>query len=172
MVTGNGTSTIKELMQQTTRARFQISRLNHEMGIKINTILPKGTKRLLEPIGNHCRGTRFVNNNFLINETLNFVFDKICLPINGFYYGRFDLKINSIEEMYLGKNIKIMELNGASSEPGHIYDTEYNLLNAYHDLLQHWKRLAEISKQNILRGYQSVPFSEIVKSYFKFVVWK
>ena len=172
-VTGDGKSTIKELMQKNTRARFQIERLSNEMGENIHKILKADEKVILEPIGNHCRGTRFIDNNFLINEKLDHVFDKICLPINGFYYGRFDLKVKSIDDLYNGCNIKIMELNGASSEPGHIYDaTKSSLYRAYTDLLTHWKRLADVSNGNIMKGYKPVPFSQIVKSYWNFVVLK
>lgn len=126
----------------------------------------------MEPIGNHCRGTRFIDNNFLINDKLNIVFDEICLPIKGFYYGRFDLKVKSIEDLYEGRNIKIMELNGASSEPGHIYDSANTIFKAYKDLLFHWKRLADISKENIKNGLKPVSFSVIAKSYLKFVIFK
>ena len=172
-ITGNGKSTILELMQENTRARFQIERLCKEMGDKIYTVLDKDEKIVLEPIGNHCRGTRFIDNNFLINEKLDTVFDKICLPIKGFYYGRFDLKVKCIEDLYKGENIKIMELNGASSEPGHIYDsTKSSLFRAYKDLLYHWKILADVSKENIFKGYKPVPFLLIVKSYWSFVVFK
>ncbi|MGQ0827348.1 MAG: hypothetical protein ACT4ON_03020 [Bacteroidota bacterium] len=171
-VTGDGKSTIKELMQKSARARFQIKRLSKQMGDEINKVLNTNEKKILEPIGNHCRGTRFIDNNFLINEKLNNVFDTICLPIKGFYYGRFDLKVKSIEDLYLGRNIKIIELNGASSEPGHIYDSSYTLIRAYKDLLSHWKRLAEIANENRLYGHQPVPFLSIVKSYWKFVVLK
>ncbi|MGL4597449.1 MAG: hypothetical protein ACRCYO_07980, partial [Bacteroidia bacterium] len=82
------------------------------------------------------------------------------------------LKVRNIEDLYAGQNIKIMELNGASSEPGHIYDSSNTLFLAYKDLAAHWKRLAEISKVNILAGHKPVPFSMIVRSYLKFVVLK
>ena len=111
-------------------------------------------------------------NNYLINEKLNEVFDKICIPINGFYYGRFDLKVKGIEDLYRGENIRIMELNGASSEPGHIYDPSLTLFKAYKDLLSHWKRLADISKGNMKLGLKPVSFLLIIKSYWKFVVLK
>ena len=62
-VYGDGTSSILELMQQSTRARFQIDRLKTEMGDAINRIPANNEKVLLEPIGNHCRGTRFINLN-------------------------------------------------------------------------------------------------------------
>jgi hypothetical protein len=171
-VTGDGKSTILQLMQESLRARFQIDRLSKDFGDKMNTILKQGEVKLLEPIGNHCRGTKFIDNNYLINETLNEVFDKICIPINGFYYGRFDLKVKSIQDLYRGENIRIMELNGASSEPGHIYDPSLTLYKAYRDLLSHWKRLSDISKENMNLGFKPVSFLLIIESYWKFVVLK
>lgn len=171
-VTGDGNSTVLELMQSNLRARFQIERLSKELGDTMNIVLKTGEVKLLEPIGNHCRGTKFIDNNFLINQQLNEVFDKICIPIKGFYYGRFDLKVKSIEDLYQGENIRIMELNGASSEPGHIYDPSSTLYKAYKDLLVHWKRLADISKVNMNLGLKPVSFLLIVKSYWKFVVLK
>lgn len=171
-VRGDGKSTILELMQKSLRARFQIDRISLQLGNAMNNILEAGEVKLLEPIGNHCRGTKFIDNNFLINEKLNEVFDKICMPITGFYYGRFDLKVKSIEDLYQGKNIRIMELNGASSEPGHIYDPSFTLYKAYKDLLYHWRLLADISHGNIQLGLKPVSFWLIVKSYWKFVVLK
>lgn len=171
-VTGDGHSTIKELMQKSTRARFQISRIESLIGHEINTILPKNEKRIIEHIGNHCRGTRFIDNNYLINDKLHQVFDRISKPIDGFYYGRFDLKVKSVSDLYMGTNIKIMELNGASSEPGHIYDSSHTLFKAYKDLMKHWSRLSDVSMQNVKRGHKPVPFSVIVKTYLKFIVFK
>jgi len=171
-VTGDGKSSIVALMQKSTRARFQIERLKKEMGDAIQRIPSNNEKILLEPIGNHCRGTRFINSNHIINEDLHKAFDKISLPIKGFYYGRFDLKAKTIGDFQKGNYIKIMELNGASSEPGHIYDNSYTLLRAYKDLLYHWKRLADISAINMKNGLKPVLFGLIVKTYWKFVVLK
>jgi len=171
-VYGDGKSSIVELMQKSTRARFQIERLKKEMGDAFHRIPSNNEKVLLEPIGNHCRGTRFINFNHLINENLNNAFDKISLPINGFYYGRFDLKVKTIDDFQQGNGIKIMELNGASSEPGHIYDDSFTLLRAYKDLLFHWKRLADISFINMKMGLKPVSFSLVVSTYWKFVVLK
>ncbi|MEA5138244.1 ATP-grasp domain-containing protein [Arcicella rigui] len=155
-VIGDGKSSIEALMQASTRARFQLETMRLRLGEKIKEVIPVGEKRLLEPIGNHCRGTKFLDNNFLINEKLNQVFDKIALPIEGFHYGRFDMKVKSIEDLYEGKNIKIMELNGVSSEPGHIYDPKNTVWKAYRDLAKHWKIIADISIQQQKRGVQPI----------------
>lgn len=171
-VEGDGQSSILQLMEKSIRARFQIDRLKKSMGEAIERVPAKNEKVLLEPIGNHCLGTRFINYNHLISDELNKTFDKISLPIKGFYYGRFDLKVKTIEDFKQGHFIQIMELNGASSEPGHIYDTSFTLIQAYRDLLGHWKRLADISAIHIKNGMKPVSFRVIVASYWKFVVIK
>lgn len=168
-VTGDGKSTIEELVLQNTRARFQLDALQKRLGNGMQEILPLGENRLLEPIGNHCRGTKFVNANHLINSQLHEVFTEVSESFDGFFYGRFDMKVSSIEDLYEGKNIRVMELNGVSSDPGHIYDPRYYLWQAYIDLMWHWKRATDISILNQKNGVKPLPFSEIwaiVKGHF------
>jgi hypothetical protein len=161
-VTGDGKLSIEELILQSNRARFQLETLQKRLGDGMKEVLPIGEKRLLEPIGNHCRGTKFVNANHLINSQLDDVFTKVAQTFDGFFYGRFDMKVASIEDLYEGKNIKIMELNGVSSDPGHIYDPRYYLWQAYRDLMWHWKRAADISIQNQKAGIKPLPFKDII----------
>ncbi|MDZ7934310.1 MAG: hypothetical protein U5M51_04960 [Emticicia sp.] len=168
-VTGDGKSTIEELVLQSTRARFQLESLQKKLGKEMQHVLSLGENRLLEPIGNHCRGTKFVNANHLINNQLHEIFTKVSEGFEGFFYGRFDMKVSSIEDLYQGKNIRVMELNGVSSDPGHIYDPRYYLWQAYRDLMWHWKRAADISIVNQRNGVKPLPFSEIwaiVKEHF------
>ena len=168
-VMGDGKSTIEELVLQNTRARFQLESLQKRLGKGMQEVLPLGENRLLEPIGNHCRGTKFVNANHLINNQLHDVFTEVAKGFDGFFYGRFDMKVSSIEDLYEGKNIRVMELNGVSSDPGHIYDPRYYLWQAYRDLMWHWKRAANISIVNQRNGVKPLPFSElwaIVKEHF------
>ena len=169
-VLGDGKSNVGQLMQQSTRARFQVESMRKRLGdMGMNEVIKSGEKRILEPIGNHCRGTKFLDNNFLLNSKLDEIFDKIALTIDGFHYGRFDMKVKSIEDLYSGKNIQIMELNGVSSEPGHIYDPKNTLWSAYRDLARHWKIIADISIQQQRRGIMPVPLGilwKVVKGHF------
>jgi hypothetical protein len=169
-VLGDGKSSVLQLMQKNTRARFQIDSMRIRLGdMGMKEVIKAGEKRILEPIGNHCRGTKFLDNNFLLNRNLDEVFDKIALTIDGFHYGRFDMKVKSIEDLSIGKNIKIMELNGVSSEPGHIYDSKNTLWGAYLALAYHWKIIADISIQQQRKGIMPVPFGtlwKVVKHHF------
>ncbi|MGE0636540.1 MAG: hypothetical protein AB7G44_08495 [Bacteroidia bacterium] len=162
-VRGDGVSTIDELMNKSLRARFQLQSTRKKLGEKMNHILPAGEVFLIEPIGNHCRGTEFINANDLINAQLLKVFDSIAAQIPGFYYGRFDLKVSSLDDLYAGKNIKIMELNGVTSEPAHIYGSNMNLLKAAQSVIVHSNIIFNIAMQNKKRGVVFTPFSAFVK---------
>lgn len=161
MVTGDGRSTVEELMVVNPRFRFQIPAVKKRLGDEMRAVPPKGQNVLLEPIGNHCRGTRFINRNDLICDELNQVFNQITKDMDGFYFGRFDLKVRSESDLLKGKNIFILELNGASSEPGHVYDQKTGLIHAYKDLIWHWNALGEIARRNQKAGIQPASVSEI-----------
>ncbi len=162
-VIGDGYSTLGKLIAEYPRAGFQFDRLNSKLNYEsIPTI---GQKIILEPIGNHCRGTTFLNANTIIDQKLIAVFDTISNQIPGFYFGRYDLRCKSIEDLKEGKNIKIVELNGAGAEPGHIYQPGYSIFKAWKVLLFHWKILYEISIQNHKTGTPYISWSEAKMKY-------
>lgn len=168
-VTGDGTSTIAELMEQSDRARFQLAKFRSRLGNQMQQVLAQGEVRLLEPIGNHCRGTLFYSGNHLIDSRLHELFSQIALPIDGFYYGRFDIKVRSIADLYAGQHIRILELNGVSAEPAHIYDPGYTLWRAYRDFIRHMNIMYRICEQNIRNGVKPVALRELwtmVKKHF------
>ena len=162
-VTGNGSSTLIEIIETDPRASYYLESLKKIYASELEIILGQGIKKELVAIGNHCRGTTFLNANHLINEQLHTVFDKISLSIDGYHFGRYDLRVPSLEDLYAGKNIKIMELNGAASEPAHIYDPQMKLTDAYSHLFGHWQRLYEISIENNKNG---IHFEKIGKLFY------
>ena len=85
-----------------------------------DTVIDEGKTIRVEPIGNHNRGTKFVNANLLITPKLVAVVDEIVKHIPGFYYGRIDLKAQSIGKLLNGEEIRVLEFNGVNSEPTHI----------------------------------------------------
>ena len=162
-VEGNGASTITELLEQSDRGRFQIESLRERLGSEMDEILPKGERRNLEPIGNHCRGTKFLSGMDLINDQLIKVFDQVAKNIDGFYFGRFDLKVSSIADLYQGKNIKILELNGVTSEAGHIYDPKYSIFKAWYEAGRNMHVMYRVCKENMKNGVKVTPFFEMLR---------
>jgi hypothetical protein len=151
-IRGDGRSTVLKLMNLYPRARFQVHVLREKYPDLMKQIPAAGSVVELVPIGNHCKGTTFLNGNHLINEQLVAVFDEISRSIEGFYYGRFDLRCPTIEDLYAGRHIRVMELNGAGAEPGHIYQPGFSIIEAYRVIFAHWQVLYRISRQNHTSG--------------------
>jgi len=162
-VTGNGNEPLGNLVRSEIRAQPRLDYLAGKFAHSWNTVLPKGEKMRLEPIGNHCRGTSFHDANQLLGSKLDAVFDIISTQIDGFYYGRFDLKVPSAEDLLAGENIKILELNGVSSEVAHIYDPDYSLLQAWRDTAYHIKIIWRIALKNHNNGQAYGKFSVFLR---------
>ncbi|MEM7103943.1 MAG: hypothetical protein AAF502_12475 [Bacteroidota bacterium] len=171
-VTGDGVSSILELMEESPRAKLQINRMQESGKIRLDRIPEKDEILELEPIGNHNRGTMFLNGNHLIDEELTATFDMISLQMKDLYYGRFDLKYNTFEELKQGRNFKIMELNGVNSEPAHIYQPGYSIFKAYGDIYRHLKIIYAISKKQRERGISFIPFREFIQSIYQYFSYK
>jgi hypothetical protein len=116
---------------------------------KLEVVLEKGSEKVLNIIGNHSKGTQFINGNHLISKNLEHTFDQLFSKIPNVYYGRIDLKYDSFDNLIKGINFKIIEMNGIISEPTHIYDKEKSTyLKALKDIRTHWKLMYEIAVQN------------------------
>jgi len=152
-VTGDGVSTIEELIKKNPRHEMQLKVLQKEYGKRLQEILSKGELLTVVPYGNHIRGAKFIDASHFISEQLNATINKICTQIPDFYFGRFDMMYSTIEELEKGENFAIVELNGAASEPTHIYDPKHSIFFAWKELTRHITYMFEISVENHKRGF-------------------
>lgn len=106
----------------------------------------------LVPYGNHARGAKFIDGSHWITPKLEETINKMCLQIPGFYFGRLDVMYNTIEELESGEHFSVVELNGAASEPTHIYDPKHSLFFAWKELARHITYMYEISVVNNKKG--------------------
>ena len=170
-IEGDGSSTIEQLILSHDRALLQYEKLVKKLGFRIHDILAKGQRLLLEPIGNHCRGTMFLDRNNEIDDSIKKHILMLLATIPGVYYGRFDMKVESWASLREGKNIRVLEFNGTSSDPAHIYQPGYSLWKAYKDIFYHWGVMQRISRQNRRAGVKPVTFKKIVSAliiYFRY----
>lgn len=151
-VSGDGYSTLKALIEQHPRARFRMEEMEHRHGHRFQRVIPKDEVFYLSYAGNHNRGAHFTNLHKEINASLLAVFDELSHYTGQFYYGRYDIKASSIEDLKQGKNFQIIEFNGCGAEPNHIYDCGMNIWQAYSEILRHWKALYRISRYNHHNG--------------------
>ncbi len=164
-VVGNGKDDITQLLQKNPRFHLQLSVLQKKYGADLNQILSENEMLTLVPYGNHARGAKFIDATHWISKKLTETIDQICQQIPDFYYGRLDIKYNSWEELQAGKAFSIIELNGAGSEPTHIYDPKHSLFWAWREIIKHWQLLFKISTHNYKQGHRYLSFSEGIKMF-------
>lgn len=164
---GDGQRTLEELILSHPRAKLYYNHLRKKHQKDLHKIPLSEHIIKMEPIGNHRFGTIFKNANDLKDDRLTDNFKQISNHLDGFYIGRYDVKVKSIEDLYTGDNLKILELNGANSEPGHIYDPDNTLISAYKDLFKHWNTLYKISIKNHAKGVQYYSVGSLLKLIFK-----
>ncbi len=163
-IVGDGRSTFKELILTNERAKRYLDILSDIHQDKLQNIPPKGEKIKLTSIGNHSKGTQFICGGHLITKKLEQTFDQLSSSIDGWYYGRIDIKYNTFEELENGIGFKILEINGILSEPTHIYDSEtYTYLQALKAIRTHWESLFQVATIN--NKQYNVPY----KSSKKFI---
>lgn len=152
-VTGNGRATLEELINNNNEAKAFLSSIQKQYAKDLPLVLPAGTTFCISPIANLYNGASFVDLTDSVNKTMLHIFDNISHQ-NQFLYGRYDIKCQSVEDMLQGKNFIILEFNGAGSVPNHIHAGKFNLLQAYKEILRHWKAMYEISRDNRKRGIE------------------
>ncbi len=164
-VTGDGKSTLKELIENDPRAG-QLKHIylpRHEN--RWDMVLPKDQPFRIAFTGSHSRGTIFKNGNEFITDKMAELFDEITREIPEFYFGRIDVRFKSMKDLETGENLKIMEINGATGEVTHVWDSKNTLTQAYKDLAQQYKLLYQIGAKNRKRGFKPDSLWSIFKEY-------
>ena len=165
IIEGNGIATLEELIKSNPRYELQLKALQKEYGSQLQDVLDSGEKRNLVPYGNHARGAKFIDASDLISDKLTQVIDDMCLQISEFYFGRLDVMYHSWEDLEEGKNFSLVEVNGAASEPTHIYDPKHSIFFAWKELARHITYMYQISVLNHQRGFSYLSHKEGMKQY-------
>lgn len=160
-VLGDGNSTLEQLVRSSPRATLHYETIRNSFGSAFFDVVPAGEKKILVPYGNHCRGALFLDRSNQIDHSLGEVFDRIAIQIDGFYFGRFDLKAQSLEDLREGKNFSIVELNGSGAEPAHIYQPGFSFWKGQATIMRHFKWMSEISAINMRHGAELMTWSDL-----------
>ncbi|MCI0691344.1 alpha/beta fold hydrolase [candidate division KSB1 bacterium] len=162
-VVGDGKRTLEELILADDRA-VCMARLHLQKHEKnLYHVPPKGEKVKLVEVGTHCRGAMFLNGEPLKTPALEAKIDEISQGFSGFYFGRYDIRTPSLDEIKNGAGFKVVELNGVTSEATHIYDPKNSLMEGYSVLMKQWRMAFEIGAQNRQRGVKPVSAARLLK---------
>ncbi len=149
---GDGKRTLEELILDDPRAVCLAEKHFEQHVEDLFTVPKKGKKIPLVEVGTHARGSIFYDAINLNTDHLLKRIDEISKSMPGFYFGRFDVKVPTEQHLKDGNELKILELNGITSEATHIYDPKYNYFYGVRVLMNQWsmayKIAAEVLKQN------------------------
>jgi hypothetical protein len=151
LVKGDGRSTIEALLGRKDRYILQLPLLRAIYGAFLQQVPADGEEHVLAPYGNHRLGAKFLDWTGRITSELEQTIDAVCGAVPGFYFGRLDIKFRSWDELSAGQAFSIIELNGAGSEPTHIYDPAHSIFFAWKEIIRHLGLLYTISRANARR---------------------
>jgi hypothetical protein len=161
-VVGDGVTTLEQLLMANPRTHYMASFLLTLHAERLDWVVPDGETFQVVEIGSHCRGSVFLDGSKHITGELNAVIDRISSQIAGFNFGRYDIRVPDVTSLRAGKNLKVLEVNGVTSESTNIYDPSHSVLDAYRILFRQWRHAFEIGEQAIADGAKQVTFRQFV----------
>ena len=151
-VIGDGVSSLEALILRDPEtigmARFHL----RQHAARASAVPASGEVVALGDCGSHCRGARFYDGQALLTPALERAIETIASRFVGFCFGRFDVRVPSSEALTRGEGLTVLELNGVTSEPTHIYDPAVSIAAAYRALFTQWRLAFEIGAANAARG--------------------
>ena len=164
-VVGDGMHSLRQLIERCPRAGQLTHLYFPRHAQKLDWIPAEGEEYPLAFAGSHSRGSIFRNGNQYITQALTRKLDDILKDVDGYYYGRLDIKFADIESFMAGENFSILEMNGASSEATHIWDRNTKLSEIFSTLLKQYRILFEIGALQKKRGFKSPTIRALLKAW-------
>ncbi len=161
-VTGDGIHDLEHLILENERTVCYAKRLFEAHEERLYDVPEKGERIQMVELGTHSRGCLFLDRNDLITEALQKTLNDWNQRVEGFAFGRFDIKVPSEDALKGGESMQILELNLLTSEPTHIYDPRHKLSYARDCLKRHWEMAFEIGKQYRQLGYSAISNMSII----------
>ncbi len=168
VLTGDGNQTLEQLILRDDRAVCMADLYCRKNAHQLERVPAHGERIQLVELGTHCRGAIFLDGSHSITPALTDSLDRISQYFSGFYFGRYDIRTPSVQDLKAGRNLKVIELNGVSSEATHIYDPKISLFQAYRTLFAQWRIAFEIGNENRKLGAKPASIRELARLLFEY----
>ena len=113
-------------------------------------------------IGSIRTGGLYRDARAAITPAMSERFDAIARSMPEFWFGRFDIRFRSLDELQRGEAFKVIEVNGAGAEAIHMWDPEMPLVEAYRELLHYQSLLFTIGAANRKRGFKPMGLRALI----------
>ena len=162
-VTGDGSSSLERLILADKRAVCQAEVFLELQKDRLDEVIPVGEMVALNFIGTHSRGSLFLDACDEWTEEMEAAVDAASQVFDGFHFGRFDIRCPSLEALKRGEDFHIVELNGVTSEPTHMYDPRHGVFYAWRMLAAQWARAYRFAGINRSRGHLPMSTAELFR---------
>jgi len=167
-IIGDGKRTFENLILDDQRSVAMALFFIQKYADRLFEIPAEGESIILAELGTHSRGSLFLDGTHLVTPELEKEIDRISKHFEGFYFGRYDVKVPSVEHLQKGEGIRVLELNGITSEATSIYDPKNGLFTAYKVLFDQWAIASRIVEQNKSLGIKPASHSQVFKQYIDY----
>ncbi len=161
-VVGDGLRTLERLILSDRRA-VAIAHIYRREHPKAAERVPEAGEVVeLTQVGAHSRGTIFLDANDLHSPELERTMNAMSAAYDGFDFGRFDVRVPSAEALSRGEGLKVLEVNGVTSEATHMYDPRYGFFAAHAILRRQWAMAFDLAAERIRNGARPATLGEIL----------
>jgi len=87
--------------------------------------------------------------------------------VEGFHYGRFDMKVRDAKALMTGNGVKVVEVNGCGSDPVHVYDDRHPLSFAAGEFFKFFDIAYRIAKINIQTRKIKTSMTAVIRLFFE-----
>ena len=168
VITGDGESNLEALIWKHPRYRMQHDTFHMRFPDDLQRVLGKGETMRLAQAGNHAQGTLFRDGAHLITPQLTAGIDALCQKIDGYYFGRIDIRYEDEASLKDFRDLGIIELNGVTSESTNIYDPAWSFFKAQRTLRDQWRWCFRIGDANRKRGLKPKPLWRLTLDVLKY----
>lgn len=162
-VIGNGHNSVLELALNHPRAKRYLAEINPD---HLELVPAPGKLLQLSIKGNHCKGSAFVDRSYWICPEITEAFQEICGNVEDFYYGRLDVKVNKSKDLKNADEIIILEVNGANSEPIHIYSHGKTYLSSILEIARYFQQMATIARSQLSSIRPEPKLRDLIRNFW------
>lgn len=155
-VTGDGRSTVAELVAADVRARRIGRSPRHQCSVPPDSVPAAGQQVRLATIGSTRVGGLYRDGAALITPELARAIDAVARDMPDFHFGRFDVRYESLRELGAGRGFTLMEINGAGSEAIEAWDPDTGVLQGFRMVFAKQRLLFEIGAAQCRAGVRPI----------------
>ena len=166
-VVGDGTSNVGSLVEANPRTRDKAEAYREILAPAALARVPvQGEQVILTTVASTRIGGRYEDASNLITDTLSDTVDALCRSMNGFEYGRLDVRFRSTEDLRQGR-FKIIEINGAGSEAIQCWDPRLSLRAAFAGVFAKQRELYQLAADARRLGRRPLGIRAVLRAHFK-----